>query len=71
MNSEQLRNVLAPMLRGEEVTIPHETNTIKVNFNESGVFQIHVQGKGDNSAGVTTTKSLKEAVEILEYYLKD
>lgn len=59
------------MLRGEEVTIPHETNTINVNFNESGVFQIHIQGKNNSYAGVITSKSLKEAVEILEYYFKD
>ena len=71
MNSEQLRNVLAPMLRGEEVTILHETNTINVNFSKSGVFQICIQGKNNSSAGVTATTSLKEAVEILEYYFKD
>ena len=59
------------MLRGEEVTIPHETNTIKVNFSKSGVFQICIQGKNNSSAGLAATTSLKEAVEILEYYFKD
>ena len=57
MNKEEIRSVLAPMLRGEYVRI----SGIKVNFTTKGVFVVPVK----YSEIPNKTSSLKEAVEFV------
>lgn len=57
MNKEEIRNVLAPMLRGDSVWI----SGIKVHFTVEGVFVVPVK----YSEIPNKTSSLKEAVEYV------
>ena len=60
MNKEEIRSVLAPMLRGDSVWI----SGIKVYFTSGGMFVVPVK----YSENPNKTASLKEAVEYVYRY---
>ena len=71
MSYNELRNLLAPMKRGEVIEIPHPEQTIEVTFSTEGVFQIFVHCTTDKAASCNTTVSLKKAVGIIQEHFKE
>ena len=69
MDSNQLRNLIAPMTRGSKKIIPHVTMDIEIEFSERGLFNATFTPVGNKRASSSSTgyTSLKTFVETLMY----
>lgn len=61
-----IRNILAPMRRGETAAFELNGDRVIVKFGEDGYFDMNIRKIGDRcSSRMFRTKSLKEAVKFI------
>ena len=71
MDNSQLRNLLAPMTRGSQLTIPHVEYDLKIYFSRQGKFSLVAQSKEGNASGMSGGyASLSEFVDMAMYYFQ-
>lgn len=72
MDYDSLRNILARMVRGEQIRLPHPTDEIYVDFTKEGMFELRAIRKGDKRPHATSSgyKSLHDFVNSILYYFK-
>ena len=71
MDANQLRNNLAPMTRGSQLTIPHAEYDLEINFSHEGKFSLIAYSKDGKACSTSSGyTSLKEFVAMAMYYFQ-
>lgn len=69
MDYNQLRNLMAPMKRGDKITLPHVEYYLGVTFSDDGVFSLNSVSKdGSSNSYSGGYKSLSDFTNQIMYY---
>lgn len=69
MDYNQLRNLMAPMKRGDKLILPHVEYILEVTFSDKGVFSLDSSSKVGKSAGHSGGySSLSEFTNQIMYF---
>lgn len=69
MDYNQLRNLMAPMKRGDKITLPHVGYYLGVTFSDDGVFSLNSVSKdGSSNSYSGGYKSLSDFTNQIMYY---
>lgn len=69
MDYNQLRNLMAPMKRGDKITLPHVEYNLEVTFSDDGIFGLNATSKdGKSNSYSGGYKSLSDFTSQVMYY---